>query len=93
MRTEPKIHINAAQVHMPEGFPVIDPEEPVGQAALAGMELAAHGSMHLAASNRALWRRVAELEQGIREHWRENTHGLTANMRHADSKLHALIGL
>lgn len=36
---------------------------------------------------------ITELEEGIREHWRESTHGVTANMRHADSKLHALIGL
>lgn len=37
--------------------------------------------------------RVMNIEAGIREHWQESTHGATANMRHADSKLHALIGL
>lgn len=36
---------------------------------------------------------LKHLQDGIREHWQESTHGVTANMRLADAKLHALIGL
>ena len=36
---------------------------------------------------------VERLKNGIRDHWQESTHGATANMRYADKKLHALIGL
>lgn len=36
--------------------------------------------------------RIKALEDGIREHWQESTHGITANMQLADDKLHRLIG-
>lgn len=62
LRTEPAIDVFAVQKHMPEGFPVIDPDTPLGQVQLAGVPIRGFASAHLAASNRALWRRVAELE-------------------------------
>ena len=62
MRTEPLIDLTAAQKHMPIGFPIIDPDEPLGRSQLAGLEMHGFASAHLAASHRALWRRIAELE-------------------------------
>lgn len=62
MRTEPEINLEAAQAHMTEGFPIIDPDGLLGKVQLAGIEMHGFASAHLAASHRALWRRVAELE-------------------------------
>lgn len=61
-RLEPEIDLDAANEFMPEGFEIIDPDTMLGRAQLAGMEIHGFASMHLAASNRALWRRVAQLE-------------------------------
>lgn len=61
-RLEPEIDLEEVNKFMPDGFKVIDPDTMMARAQLAGIEIQGLASAHLAASNRALWRRVAELE-------------------------------